>query len=625
MNMSVDSNSSAALGTTAPWKEILVAAVWLGCIAGLVEGFGLWALQRLTLLSWVMLQRGVTLQIIWISTLVDVILFAGAGIVFAILAVLFPRNPVLKAAILTLFLFVFIDWLSLPGRFKWYGIAFMGIGLATVCTRWFQKHERSVLNFWRRSLVWVLAAGVIAFIGIEGGTRLRERAALARLPEAPAGSPNVILIVLDAVRADHLSVYGYSRATSPNFDRLAREGVLFENAFSTSCWSPPSHASLVTGLSLFEHHVEWDHPNLDPRFYTIAAYLRDRGYRTEASSANTGWFTASLGFDNGFVRFDDINYSVGDAITRTIFGRRLPLRVRTWLSGLHKLASYVNRDVIQWMRRDPQKPFFIMLNYFDSHAPYMVPMPFRDKFLQQPRHGFIIDEGVDLSHITKAQLDEEVGAYDGTISYWDHRLGLLLEELDKLDLTKNTLVIATADHGESFGEHGTYAHRNDLYREVTHVPLVMWWPGKIPANVRIARPVSNAAIAATIQDLVSTDTTHAFPGRPLAQLWISPESAKDWPWPLVEVSQQPFWGRGDVPVTSGWMKALVGPRWHYIVHEKRGAELYEWNSDPQERNNLARTPEGEDAARELSAQMKEILAKPHATAANRPSSARVGE
>ncbi len=601
-----------------------MAAVWLGCCAGLTEGVGQWVLQRLALVSWNMLQTGVTLQIIWIAMLVDVILFAAVGVGFAILAGFFRRLPIMKAAIFVLFFLTFVDWLSMPGRVKWYGVAFMGIGLATVCTRWFEKNKVSILTFWRKTVLWALAAGVIAFIGIEGGMRIRERMALSRLPEAPAGAPNVLLIVLDAVRADHLSAYGYSRGTSPNFDRLVREGVLFENAFSASCWSPPSHASLVTGLYFFEHGMEWDHPKLDDRFHTIAEFLHERGYRTAASSGNTGWFTASLGFGQGFIRFDDILYSPGDAITRTMFGRRLPVAISTRLHGRHKLGSVVSQEAVHWVRRDPSRPFFIMLNYFDSHAPYIIPPPFRDKFLKQPRRGFFLDEGVDTTRITKEQLEEEIGAYDGTVAYSDYQLGVLLGELEKLGMAKNTLVIVTSDHGESFGEHGTYMHRNDLYREEIHVPLVMWWPGKVPANVRIFRPVSNAAIPATIEDLVGRSAEQAFPQQSLTQLWKSPESEKDWPWPLVEVSRlpdvtdRPTLEVKRAPISSGWMKSLVSPRWHYILHEKRGAELYDWNADPGERRDLAKTPEAEVVLREFSTQLKEILAKPHAAAANRP-------
>lgn len=623
MNTTADSISSGR-GSTAPWKDILAASVWLGCFVGLTEGLGQWMLQRLALVNWNMLQKGVTLQIVWIAMLVDVVLFAAVGAGFAMLAGLFRRLPVMKASVFVLFFLIFVNWLSMPGRIKWYGIAFMGIGLATVCTRWFEKNEQSILRFWRRTLPWALAAGLVAFIGIEGGIRIRERVALAGLPEAPTGSPNVILIVLDAVRADHLSAYGYSRDTSPNLARLAREGVLFENAFSASCWSPPSHASIVTGLYLFEHGMEWDHPRLDDKFLTIAEYLRDRGYRTAASSANTGWFTASLGFGRGFVRFDDIIYSPGDAIARTMFGRRLPVFITSRLHGRHKLGSVVSQDAMRWMRRDSTRPLFFMMNYFDSHAPYIIPPPFRDKFLNQPRQGFVLDEGVDITRITPEQVEEEIGAYDGTIAYSDNQLGLLLSELDKLGMARNTLVIVTSDHGQAFGEHGTYMHRNDLYREAIHVPLVMWWPGKVPANVRITRPVSNAAIAATIEDLVGGGATQVFPRRSLAQLWKSPESEKDWPWPLVEVSQlpdvtdSPTLELKRAPISSGWMKSLVSPRWHYIVHEKHGAELYDWNSDPQERNNLAKTPEAEEVLREFSAKLKEILAKPHSAAASRP-------
>jgi arylsulfatase A-like enzyme len=611
MKMTADPGLPAAPGGTPPWKDFLVAAVWLGCLTGLAEGLGLCALQWLHLMSWYMAQQGVTAQIIWISTLVDVIFFTGMGVGFAVLARMFPRLPVAKVNVFALFFLVFVNWLSLPDRIRWYGVLVMALGLATACTRWFLKNEPAVRTFWRRTLPWAVAAGVLAFVGIEGGIRVAERIAIAQLPKAPAEAPNIIVVVLDTVRADHLSAYGYGRETSPNLDRLAKEGVLFENAFSSSNWSPPSHASLVTGLYLNEHGMEWDRPNLEERFLTIAEYLRGRGYRTEASSGNLDWFARTRGFGRGFIRFDDLNFSAGDVIVRTMYGRMLPFRIKLRMNGFHKLASVVNRDAMQWMGRDPSRPFFMMLNYIDSHAAYMAPHPFRTKFLKKPRNWYILaDEEADYSRMKQEDLEEEIGAYDGTIAYTDHQLGLLLGELEKLGQAKNTLVIVTADHGDSFGEHGTYLHRNDLYREVVRVPLVIWWPAKVPANRRISRPVSNAAIPATIEDLLGGSAPQAFPGPPLAQLWKTPENAENWPWPLVEVSQQPFPGRWRLPTYSGWMKSLISPRWQYIVHEKRGEELYDWNNDPEERHDQARTPEGREIVREFSEQMKAILARP---------------
>jgi glucan phosphoethanolaminetransferase (alkaline phosphatase superfamily) len=188
-----------------------------------------------------------------------------------------------------------------------YALLTLAVGIAVQFTRWFRKHEAATLFFWRRSLPWIAAVALFALIGIQSGLWLWERMATKNLPRVALGLPNVLVIVVDTLRADHLSSYGYKRLTSPNIDRLAREGILFETALATSSFTLPSHASLLTGLYTYEHEAEWMNPKalFSCQCPTLAEALRSLGYRTGAFSANLFWFTHEYGFGRGFIRFDD--------------------------------------------------------------------------------------------------------------------------------------------------------------------------------------------------------------------------------------------------------------------------------------------------------------------------------
>jgi arylsulfatase A-like enzyme len=227
------------------------------------------------------------------------------------------------------------------------------------------------------------------------------------------------------------------------------------------------------------------------------------------------------------------------------------------------------------------------LNYFDVHDPYFPPQPHRTRFSKLKNPGGIIDESL-ASHglpATAEELQGEVDAYDGAIAYTDDQIGRLFAELKKRRLADNTLIVITADHGESLGEHGLFIHGNSLYREQIRVPLVFYWPSRIPQGVRIRQPVSNAAIPATLVEL--TDRSHklAFPIASLAQLW---ETSRDseWPFPESDLAQLPW--NPKAPNYSGAMRSMVGPQFHYIRNEKLGEQLYDWHNDPEERHDLAK-------------------------------------
>ncbi len=366
---------------------------------------------------------------------------------------------------------------------------------------------------------------LLAFIFIEGGSRLRERFAINQLPPASPSSPNVLLIVADTLRSDHLASYGYSRQTTPAIDALAAEGVLFENSFSTSSYTLPSHASLLTGRYPRDHHVEWDTSHRPPKraVPNLPQELQSIGYRTGAFSANTFFFTREHGFGRGFLHFEDFFHSLSDMAWRTAYGGIVTryVRPRIGLEDLpgRKYAVDVTAEAERWIRRDTERPIFVIANYIDCHDPYLPPQPFRSKFSTIKNPGGLINSKLHIpKSLTDEQLQSEIDAYDGAIAYIDSQVSRLVSAVQKMTPDRELLVIFTSDHGEEFGEHGGFLHQRHLYRELIQVPLIVWEPGHVPRGKRLSQPVSNASIPATVMGLLERDSD-LFPVPSLEPLW----------------------------------------------------------------------------------------------------------
>ena len=188
-------------------KQILIVAAWFGLVTGLFEGAIFLALQRLNRLTLYRSIVDVSVEIVWISVLFDLLLFSVVGLALAAMARLFPRLPIIQICIGLFSFMAFLDWvgLALTGHIRVYAIFLLALGLAVQFSNWFRKHEAATVIFWRRSLPWVGALALFAFVAIKGGLWLQERTAVANLPPASAGTPNVLVVVVDALRADHLS------------------------------------------------------------------------------------------------------------------------------------------------------------------------------------------------------------------------------------------------------------------------------------------------------------------------------------------------------------------------------------------------------------------------------------
>jgi arylsulfatase A-like enzyme len=605
--MSSATKSSAALYRQ--FGAMLLLSAWAGLVTGYVEGAGLLAFQNFGWMNWTMGLFPVGLPILWVSPAFDLILFLVVGVLLAVGGRLAPRFVSLRVAAFVFALLAFFDWLGWSGRIAHKGMLVLAAGLASVYFRWFRKNEEKALRIAQRSLL-PLAAGVpLLWLGVNMQAQLAESRATANLAQSPPDSPNILVVIFDTTRADHLSVDGYPRATTPYLETFARQGVLFQNAFATSSWTLPSHASLLTGRWPHEHGAQ-------DNFYrggypSIAEEMLRRGYRTGAFSANFYFFCRFRGLGAGFIHFDDIFATLTDSVMRAFYPRKIDKYIlRKFVQDLpgRRRAAEINRSFLGWLDQQPQRPFFAVLNYLDSHDPYLPLPPYRTMFSKQAHPGGIVNERAGRLHpqMSPEQLQGEIDSYDGSVAYMDHCFGELMSELDRRGL-KDMLVVLTADHGESLGDHGLFMHRNSLYLELIRVPLIIRWPGHVPAGLRFKRPVTNAALPATLLDLLGHGEQKIFPGPSLAALWSGASKDDDWPFPLSELAavRESEWRVN--PNYFGAMKAVVSPRWHLITHETQGVLLYDWVRDPAEADDLAKNAEGERVSDAFTRCMKQSI------------------
>ena len=573
-------------------KMILVPAVGLGLITGLLEGLLLFGLHQAGLLTWRLQNRAIWYETIWIAPVVDLALFTLAGGLFLLIGWMLPRLPIKRIAWFSLLMIAVFDWvfILLFGKISILAIIILAVGISYQASLSIAKREESVSSKLRMSLPWLAGLAVASFLVIQGGGWLIERIKASRLPDAKAETPNVIVIVVDTLRADHLSSYGYERDTSPFIDSLAAGGVRFANAISPSSWTQPSHASMLTGRYTYEHQAETK--PLDNSFPTIGEFMQANGYRTGAFSANTLFFTRRQGFGRGFLHFEDNYQSSSDAFLNSsvygflfdFYGLRKVLNYEGVPTRI--LASEINDAVLNWVDKDDNKPFFVFMNYFDVHDPYTPPEPYRSKYASVPNPGGLINGFVERYHpeLTPQQLQNEIDAYDGSISYVDDQIKILFGKLEQRGLLENTIVIITSDHGESLGEHGLLQHSASLYIDEIHVPLIVWAPGYVQPGTTVETPVTISSLPATILSLIHSED-ESFTGPSLTRFMSGEDPPTDWPDPIAELAQL-YGAAEENPSTHGEMKTVVGKEMQYIIHEQFGEELYNWRNDPQETNNL---------------------------------------
>jgi arylsulfatase A-like enzyme len=439
------------------------------------------------------------------------------------------------------------------------------------------------------------------------------------VPPAPSARPNVLLVTIETMRSDHVGIYGYSRNTTPNLDRLARQGVWFKTVVAQAPFTLPSIASLMTGRTPPSHGVR-NHPAaLRSEVETLAERFLAAGYQTAAMTRHS-WLRGKSGLDQGFLEYHNGKFAAG------LDARSLSLAAVDWLSA-----------------RDRSRPFFLWLHFLDPHLPYtpsypysvffagehqndsqvehlrsMVsvdredfePTPYADvaggpyydivlpyyasnrilldlAFWRRSRGEIFFDKGT----YRRDEVSQMVDLYDGAVLYTDDNLGRILKALRELDLEGSTYVAVAGDHGEGFGEHGlSFTHDFNLYDEVLRVPLVLRGPS-IPAGAAIDQQVRLMDLAATLLELTGAGTLEGaeatslapvFQGGSLPFLDAFSESA-----PLRK--QFPETKRLYLPGNRGKWRSVRTDRWKLIrIPHPDGDlhELYDLASDPGETKNL---------------------------------------
>lgn len=408
-----------------------------------------------------------------------------------------------------------------------------------------------------------------------------------------AKAPNILFIVMDTVRADHLSCYGYGRRTTPNIDRISREGVLFSNAFSAAPWTLPSHASMFTGLYPSQHQADHGHYELHESFPTLAEHLGEAGYQTVGFSENV-----SVG------RFSRLARGFGEfhETWRRPLVVRAIVKIAIWVFRYRDRLEYAERSIgifERWVSNNNHggKPFFAFLNFMAAHGP------------RYPRRGFGSGnwtkeslariEPVNLNparyYLPQFKLNQQelgivVDLYDSNISYLDSQLGDLISYLEKAGILDETILILTSDHGENFGKHGLFEHQFCLYNTLLHVPLILRYPALWEPK-RIEKRVSTVLLFNTVLALAGTSRrggSENAPMDPLAQAQGQDFIVAEYSSGIDELKGMlGAEGRGfDFSYLDKSLKCVIEGDYKFIWSSNGNHELYRMKGDFGEVENL---------------------------------------
>lgn len=411
--------------------------------------------------------------------------------------------------------------------------------------------------------------------GLQGCSREDRRAQPpTEVEPRPASKPDVILISLDTLRADHLGCYGYERPTSPRIDDFAGRATLYTRALAAASWTVPTHASLFTGKFPYEHgahNFEVSQPvnNANPlpqSHLTLAEALKSEGYDTGAFVANWAYLGRRWQLDQGFDTYH---------------------AERTY-------ARELNRGVFDWLAAQSQRTFFLFINYIDTHRPYNTTP--REGLLDRPvvqdkdlikvfKEKVLFGEEPTAGELTRQIIDQ----YDTSIANVDQEVGALLDRLRAANLYDNAMIVLTSDHGEFFGEHGLVLHSKDVYEEVLRVPLIVKAPGQ-----RVGRVSDTLTTSTDIPNLVLSQLP-----RPVAERYrlVFPDA----PGNHLVIAENRFTHFRDL-CDERWghrfrrvRRAVYDWPYKYIHSSDGDNELYHLVEDPAESDNLIeRQPEVAD-------------------------------
>lgn len=335
-----------------------------------------------------------------------------------------------------------------------------------------------------------------------------------------AQAPNVVLISIETLRADHLSAHGYSRLTSPYIDRLASMGTLFTKAYSASSWTVPSHMTMLTSLPSLLHGMDGVGKTLDSARVTLAERFRDSGYQT-AGFVSGPTLHSAFGFSQGFDLYENLS-----GIPEADYQGRPNNTSQAWETA-HGIVTgpRVRNAVGEWLKTKAESPFFLFVHLWDPHFDYIPDYPYDTMFDPDYKGRF------DFSRLSRnkrinsrmpaAEKHHLVALYDGEIAATDAVVGQLVQALEREGFDDNTLIVITSDHGDEFFEHGNKGHSKTLYEEMIHVPLIFHFPGRVKAGQRIEQAIFGSVhLMPTILALVGIDPGSEAVGRDLSSVLL---------------------------------------------------------------------------------------------------------
>lgn len=431
--------------------------------------------------------------------------------------------------------------------------------------------------------------------------------------------PNVILIVMDTVRADHLSLYGYPLDTSPNLKLLSKAATFYTQAIASSDMTLPTHASIFTGVyakkhraHLYQAYFGLGRPLAD-KFTTLAEILSQNGYSTLGIVANHGYVSEPFGLAQGFQYFDQRSpipffrnpafYYLRQSVSKIASGFASP----SYYDKAYRSAEEINNVTFSVLDeiRISDKPFFLFINYMDAHWPYIPPTPFdhlspgKDPEFRTEHYIGLTVEVMKLERkVTEKERNHLISQYDGGIAYLDSQIGNLISRLKQLNLFENSLLIITSDHGESFGRRNFLGHIVSVYQDQIHVPLIIKYPNTNQAAT-FQDLVSVVDLMPTVLDVLGYPTSGNLHGSSL--LKHSSESAR----PVIAESYQGSYLWNLHPRFHRIERAIFSGPYKFIVSTAGKQEIYDLSEDPNENIDLYET--GNQISKKLEAKLNKWI------------------
>jgi arylsulfatase A-like enzyme len=419
-----------------------------------------------------------------------------------------------------------------------------------------------------------------------------RRSTPPRSAKLAATTPNIILITLDTVRADHLSLYGYERDTTPNLQRLAQEATVYSNAIAPGNMTLSTHASIFTSLypSWHEAHFEKGYEQaraLDSKYPVLAQTLADKGFETVGIVSNYLFLSHGFGLDRGFTYHDSSGPPLmltKSYVLRNAVRNLLAMFLQPWqYDSIFRRAEDINDSALAFLEKENPHKFFLFLNYMDAHGPYLPPARFATLFPGRDtrmiaRHYPNMERQVlaEKRPISDRERRHLISQYDGGIAYMDASIGIFLDQLKRRGLYDNTLLIITSDHGETFGERSMIGHGLSVYQDQVHVPLIVKFPHSTTKEV-IGDPVSLVDLMPTILDLLGYEVPKNIQGHSLLARAPHDAVSESFPHPFAS-RWNPKYLQAAQAIFSGSMK--------FVQSSTGSKELYDLSQDPNELHNL---------------------------------------